>query len=591
MDCHNQGPEVEVGKDTLKFLLMGNPNVGKSVVFSKLTGVQVLAANYTGTTVGYTKGKVGNFNRDAVLIDVPGTYSLEATSEAEEVAIRFVEEGADAILCVLDATNLERNLNFAFQLKKYNLPMMFILNLIDVAENQGIHIDVEALAKELNAPVIPTVAVRNIGIREVLEVMKSVEKRDEDREVVPEDTPWDDEEFRWAEIGRIIGRTQKIDDREPSFIEKLGYRTMEPWPGIPIALLILALSLGLVIGGGKAIRGALLLPVLDNFYVPFMTGLVGNYIAEGSTLFNVLVGDYGVLIKAIEWPFFLILPYVSLFYIVLSILEDSGYLPRIGVLLDGILRKIGVQGGSIVPFIMGYGCAIPAILGSKAATTHKERVIISSLVSLAVPCTAQTAAFFVLLGDRSIFLPIALYGISLVAIVIGGMVLNRLIPGKVDPMLLEIPNLLKPDWKTILKKIRIRVKQFMVEAEIPMVFGILFAAIVAETGFIFVITDFLSPLITGWLGLPQEAGLALMLGVVRRELAVLPLIEMDLTTLQVFVGAVVALFYLPCLSVLAILIKEFKLKTGLAIAGSTIVAAFLIGGVINQIGTLFNAIF
>lgn len=582
MDCHNNSPEVQVGKDTLKFLLMGNPNVGKSVVFSKLTGVEVLAANYTGTTVGYTKGKIRNLQKEGILIDVPGTYGLEATSEAEEVAVNFVKEGADAIICVLDATNLERNLNFALQLKKFDMPMIFVLNLVDVAEQQGVIIDEKVLAQELDAPVIPTVAVRNIGLRDLLRTMNKIEKRQKEVCYTAEKELLEEEETRWKEIGRIVEKVQVLEEREPSFIEKLGYASMQPWPGIPLAILVLMLVLGVVVGGGKAIRGVLLLPFVYNVYEPAMTAFIGGFITEGTVLYNVLVGDYGVLIKIIEWPFALILPYITLFYISLSILEDSGYLPRIGVLMDGALRKIGVQGGSIVPFIMGYGCAIPAILGSKAATTHKERVIIASLVSLAVPCTAQTAAFFVLLGDESPWMLIGIYGLSILAMILGGTVLNRMLPGKVDPMLLEIPNLLKPDFKTVGHKVKLRIKHYLVEAQVPMALGILFAAIIAETGLIHGISDFLSPVITGWLGLPGEAGLALMLGIVRRELAVLPLLDMNLTSLQIFTGATVALFYLPCLSVLAILIKEFKLKTGMLIAGSTLVGAFLIGGVINQ---------
>ncbi|WP_371723433.1 FeoB small GTPase domain-containing protein [Isachenkonia alkalipeptolytica] len=582
MDCHNKSPEVEVGKDTLKFLLMGNPNVGKSVVFSKLTGVEVLAANYTGTTVGYTKGKVRDLKQDGILIDVPGTYGLEATSEAEEVAVNFVKEGADAIICVLDATNLERNLNFALQLKKFDIPMIFVLNLVDVAEQQGVIIDAQALEEELEAPVIPTIAVRNVGLRDLLSAMGNVEKRQKEVCYTAEKELVEEEETRWKEIGRIVEKVQTLEEREPSLTEKLGYASMQPWPGIPLAILVLALVLGFVVGGGKAIRGALLLPFVYNIYEPAMTAFIGGFITEGTVVYNVLVGDYGVLIKIIEWPFALVLPYITLFYIALSTLEDSGYLPRIGVLMDGALRKIGVQGGSIVPFIMGYGCAIPAILGSKAATTHKERVIVASLVSLAVPCTAQTAAFFVLLGDESPWMLVGVYGLSILAMILGGAVLNRMLPGKVDPMLLEIPNLLKPDVKTVLQKIKIRVKHYLVEAQIPMALGILFAAIIAETGLIHGISDFLSPVVTGWLGLPGEAGLALMLGIVRRELAVLPLLDMSLSSLQIFTGATVALFYLPCLSVLAILIKEFKLKTGLAIAATTLIGAFLIGGVINQ---------
>ena len=259
-------------------------------------------------------------------------------------------------------------------------------------------------------------------------------------------------------------------------------------------------------------------------------------------MYNILVGEYGVLIKGIEWPFALVLPYVFLFYVALSFLEDSGYLPRLGVLVDGILKRIGLNGGNIIPIIMGYGCAVPAILGSRAATTKKERIIIASIVSLSVPCVAQTGAFISLLGEQSVLALIAVYLISFFAMFISGVIAKKLIPGKSDPILLEIPNLLMPDVKALLKKISIRTKHFMIEAEIPMVLAIAFAALVVETGALNAAARFIEPFVGGWLGLPKEATLGLILGVLRRELAVLPLLELDLSTMQLLVAQLWSLF-------------------------------------------------
>ncbi|KAB3534057.1 ferrous iron transporter B [Alkaliphilus pronyensis] len=565
---------------------MGNPNVGKSVVFSKLTGMDVIASNYTGTAVTFTKGNIKFQGNEGVLIDVPGTYSLEATSLAEEVAVNMLQnENADVIICVLDATNLERNLNFALQLQQYNTPIVFALNLTDVAARQGIKIDIDKLSKELGAPVVPTVAIRNIGLRDIL---KEAWKLSEEKSIEYNGVP-DNQDERWQRVGRIIENVQQVEHRHPTFLEKLGDALMTPLAGIPAAILVLILSLGVVVGGGKAIRSLLLLPILNGYYVPFITNLVSGFVSDG-LIYNVLVGEYGMLIKGIEWPFALILPYVFLFYIVLSFLEDSGYLPRLAVLVDGVLQRIGIQGGNIVPMIMGYGCAVPAILGTRAATTLKERIIVASVVSLAVPCVAQTGAFIALLGDRSVFVLLLVYFISLLGIFIGGMVLNKMLPGKTDPILLEIPNLLMPDRQSYIKKILIRTKHFMVEAEIPMLLGVGFAALVAETGALNVVGTYIEPIIEGWLGLPREATIGLILGIIRRELAVLPLLELDLTTLQLLVASVVALFYLPCLSVLGVLIKEFKVSTALIIGGSTFVAAFLLGGFINQVGSLIASL-
>ncbi|OPJ55826.1 ferrous iron transporter B [Alkalithermobacter paradoxus] len=578
MDCQkdrkNKKASLECDK---KILLMGNPNVGKSVVFSKLTGMEVITANYAGTTVSYTQGMLKHKDDKAALIDVPGIYSLEATSKAEEVAIEMLDKGPDAIICVLDATNLERNLNLALHLREYNIPTVYALNLTDVAKRQGIQIDVKKLEDLLEAPVVETVAVKNIGLKELIEKSLNISK--ENVKIYNERLS---KEERWDKAQKLAQKVQMRVEHTPSLLEKLGDLTIQPFPGIPIAFLVLAISLAIVVGGGKALRAAVLLPLVNGVIVPFITSIVSRFVEPGM-LYNVLVGEFGVLVKGIEWPFALILPYVLLFYVVLSFLEDSGYLPRLGVLVDGMLRKLGLPGGNIVPFIMGYGCAVPAILGTRASTSYKERLILTSLISLAVPCTAQTGAFFSLLGDRSIFALIFVYMISFVAIVITGVALNKILPGKSDPLLLEIPNLLMPNKDALMQKIWIRFKHFLFDAEVPMMIGIVLAALIAETGFLNVIGTAMQPLVEGWLGLPKEASLALLLGIIRRELAVMPLLDMNLTTPQVIVGSVVALFYLPCLSAFAILIKEFKIKTAVVIAASTVFIALLFGGIVNNI--------
>lgn len=584
MDCHYPIEELPtLEPEQIRILLMGNPNVGKSVIFSKLTGMDVLTANYTGTTVSFTHGKVQSKGRQGILIDVPGTYSLEEiTSPAEEVAANMMLEGANIVICVLDATNLERNLNLALQVQERGIPVVFALNLSDVAQQQGVFIDAEALAAELGAPVITTVATRNVGLRDLLDQAWEA--------AAP--TPVHGKENgmplqrRWQRVGEIAEKVQRLEHRHPSFWERMGDLTMRPFPGLPIAAAVLLAVLGLVVGGGKALRAVLLLPLVNDLYAPWISGLVSSFVGEG-IIRNVLIGEYGMLIKGIEWPFALVLPYVFLFYIALSLLEDTGYMPRLGVLVDGALRRIGIQGGNIVPFIMGYGCAVPAILGTRAATSPKERKMVTVLVCLAVPCAAQTGAFISLLGSESAIVLVSVYLFSFVTLLLAGLVMNKVLPGKIDPMLLEIPNLLRPSGDALAKKIWLRTKNFMIEAEVPMLLGIGFAALVAETGALDYISHYIAPLTTGWLGLPTEASLGLMLGIIRRELGVLPLLEMDLNTLQLFVGSIIALFYVPCLSVFGVIIKEFSLKMAVGIGVFTIFMAFFIAGLVNQIGQLF----
>ena len=595
MDCSTQH---ELSPDSkYKLLLMGNPNVGKSVIFSKLTGMNALAANYPGTTVTYTMGTVRNKGETATLIDVPGTYSLDVTSEAEKIAQDFLNQGADAIIFVLDSTNLERNLNLALQVLEYKIPTVFVLNMLDVAERKGIDIDVNLLEEILGAPVIPQVAILGQGLNQLIATSWKVTKENNQETI-----KFDKDADKWAIASEITSKVQKR--KAPSltrgFMENLDDLTVKPWPGLPITIGLLLIAMGFVVGGGKALRAVVLLPIFNGYFVPVMEYLVNGLInfsfiqntigslIDINIIQNILVGEFGVLIKGVEWPITLVLPYVFLFYIVLSFLEDSGLMPRLGILVDGIMKKMGLQGGNLIPIFLGYGCAVPAILGTRASTSMKERKIIATIVALSVPCISQTGAFIALLGNHSFLLVILMILMSFAVMFITGSILAKILPGKIDPIILEVPNLLKPNGKTLVRKVWFRIKNFMVEAELPMILAILFAAVVYEFGLLNSLGEIMKPLVVTWLGLPQEASLLLILGIIRRELAVLPMMEMGLSTAQLMVGATVAMFYMPCIAVFGVLAKEFKLKFALSIALLTTTVAFLLGGLLNHSINIVN---
>jgi ferrous iron transport protein B len=582
MSCHEISKKIDPDAK-YKILLMGNPNVGKSVVFSKYTGIEAITANYPGTTVSYSVGNIFHDNTKAALIDVPGTYSLEVTSEAEEIAREMLDSGADSIIAVLDATNLERNLNLALEILEYNIPTVFLLNMVDVAERKGITVDVKELRNLLGAPVIPGIAVLGRGLNRLIEnTYRSIDQKPQYPKLTQAE--------KWEKAKEIAKSVQKKEDisenRTKNFWEKLDDLTVSPWPGLPIAIGIMVSAMGLIVGGGKAIRSVLLLPLFNGYYVPFMEGLVSRFVEPG-LLYNILVGELGFLIKGIEWPIALVLPYVFFFYIVLSFLEDSGFMPRLGILVDGLMQKIGLQGGSIIPIFLGYGCAVPAILGTRAATSEKERKIISTIVPLAVPCVSQLGALIVLLGDYSFTLVLAVLVISFLVMIIAGKILDKVIPGKVNPIIIEVPNLLQPNLQALLRKVRMRLKHFILEAELPMILAIGFAALMFETGALIRFGEIISPLVVNWLGLPQEASIVLILGIVRRELAVLPLMDMGLGIQQLMVGASVAMFYMPCVAVFGVLAKEFSFRFALKIAFLTTSVALLIGGIVNQVFNLF----
>jgi len=581
--CHTLQEDTHVLETKNKILLMGNPNVGKSVFFTELTGIHAISSNYAGTTVSYMEGELVLGDDTYTLIDVPGVYSMTASSEAEAVAINFMKSGATALICVLDASNLERNLRLGLELQKYNIPMVYALNLMDVARRHGIEIDVKLLEKELGWPVIPTVIVKKQGLDELKAALRAVidnAKTGASHSTKPMDY---DSRARAKEITRKV---RKHNNATLSRLDRIGINMMKPFPGIPIAVLIMLLSIGIIVGAGKALRAVILLPLINQLIVPFFRSLFTSFIPEGMLL-NILVGEYGIFVISFEWILALILPYVFLFYVVFSFLEDSGYLPRVSVLFDNIMRKLGVQGGSLISIMMGYGCAVPAIIGSRTASSRKERLIISTAVCFAVPCISQTGALLSLLGSYSMWLVAAMILLSLLVLIIVTSITSRLIKGTVEPLIIEVPNLLIPEPKAYFRKLLIRMKHFVYDAELPMLLSIVIASLLKETGLLDIIAVYAEPIVSKWLGLPSEAVIALILGIVRREMSVAPLMALNLTPLQAVVGATVGLLYLPCLSVFGILTKEFNVRVALIISTTTVARALFLGGLINQIAHLF----
>ena len=578
---------------------MGPPNVGKSVIFNHLTGLNVSCANYAGTTVEFVAGRTHLNGREIFLVDVPGTYTLNATNQAEQVAVDMLrgrhkpgtqstcshcrEEsdvcaedlsaGPAAVICVVDANNLESSLYLLFQVLSFGLPTVVALNRVDLALDKNIRINWEQLSRHLGVPIVPMVAVEKKGVDQLKkEIRKLLEQPFKIRLDWEQDKHWAMAEKLSREA--ISGGESQGGSRRRHWGEKL----VHPWPGLPLAVIILALSFALVIGIGMQLRQLILLPVFRGMLIPQIVAGVQAIVPQG-IIQNIMIGEYGFLVKGIEWPFTLVMPYVLSFYTVMAALEDSGYLPRLGVLLDGLLNRIGLQGSSIIPLLLGYGCGIPGILATRALATGKERIIIATMICMAVPCISQTGAFIAMLAERSVSVVAAVFGLSFAALIIVGLLMDKVLKGPRPLTIMEIPDLLPPRGSVLLKKIWIRLKRYITDGALPMVVAVGIAAVLYETGIMAAAGRFLSPLVEHWLRLPQEASVPLILGIMRRELAVLPLIEMDLTTLQLFVGATVGLFYVPCIAIVAILAREFNIRTALFMLLATSATAFIIGGI------------
>ena len=594
-DCHQSGQEVEELESSI--LLIGPPNVGKSVIFNYFTGLDVGMANYPGTTVEFSVGEIDIGKDETVarhqLIDVPGTYTLEATNAAEQVAVDMLSRRPAAVVCVLDAQNMESSLYLLLQLLEHEIPTVVAVNRTDLLANEGMAVDVDYLSSKLGLPVVETVAVEQRGLETVrTELSRLVEEQAQPRPHFSSEKISDtNSHSRWEKAENLARSAYyRAGEDQTEAKESWDQLLVSPATGFPIALLVLTLIFGLVVGLGLGLRRFLLSPLFEHFVIPLIELGVTSIIPPGLWR-SILIGEYGFLVKGLEWPFALVMPYVLSFYLGLTMLEDSGYMPRLGVLLDGILNKIGLSGGNIIPLLLGYGCAIPGILAARAMANRKERLTIAVMISLAVPCIAQTGAFISLLAEASIWLIPLVFLFSFAVLVLAGIILDLLISGDWTPTVLEIPELLLPRPGVIAKKIWLHFKHFLVDGAVPMVIGVGLAALLYETGAMEIMAYYMRPLVDGWLGLPEEAATPLLLGIMRRELTVLPLLDMELSFLQLFVGSVVGLFYVPCIAVIATLAKEYGIRVAAAILLLTTTTAFVGGGLILRAGWLLAAMF
>ncbi|MCK4233096.1 ferrous iron transporter B [candidate division WOR-3 bacterium] len=565
-----------------KILLMGNPNVGKSVIFSRLTGVQVIASNYPGTTVEFTKGYMRLGDEKVEIIDVPGTYSLEPTSRAEEVAVEMLKEG-DIIIDVVDATNLERNLNLTLQLLKTNKPIIVALNIIDEAKHTGISIDIEKLEEILGVPVVPTCAITAEGIKKLVSRINDAKKGEYDYE----------EEERWHEIGNIIGSVQKITHRHHRFIERLGDASIKPGTGIPIALILLFALFWIIRFIGENLIAYVFEPIFEKLWAPLMMKL-SQIMGSGGFLHDILIGklvdgeidfmeSFGVLTTGLFVPFAAVLPYVFAFYFVLSFLEDSGYLPRLGVLVDNVMHRLGLHGLSIIPMMLGLGCNVPGAMATRILETRRERFIGMTLMAIAVPCMAQLAMIVGLVGRSGVSGLMLVFGTLFIVWLSLGIIMNLFLKGESPEIFTEIPAYRIPYFGALFKKLWMRVKGFLKEAVPFVILGVLIVNILYALHIIDFIARITAPIVMKVFGLPSEAIAALVVGFLRKDVAVGMLVPLNLSLKQLVIASVVLAMYFPCVATFAVMVRELGIKDMLKSVLIMIIATLIVGGILNLI--------
>jgi len=560
-----------------KILLIGNPNVGKSAIFSHLTGIDIITANYPGTTVEFTKGYLKFENEKYEVIDVPGNYTLDAASKAEEVAIDLLKEG-DILINVVDSTNLERNLNLTLQLLPKKIPMMLVLNFWDETKHTGISIDEKKLEEILGIPVIPTCAVTGEGLCKIVSNLNNAKISNFSY----------DQNEKWHIIGNIIESVQKIYHRHHTFLERLSDITIKPLTGIPAAIIIIALTFFIVRFIGEGLINYLLDPLFNNFYYPAIINLVKNIKPEFFS--KLLIGttpevmeSFGVLTTGIYVPFIIVLPYIFSFYIVLGFLEDFGYLPRLAVLLDNIFHHLGLHGYSAIPIILGLGCKVPAILSTRILESKREKIITTVLILISAPCMPQTAMILSLGIAYGIKVVALIFLIILLIAVITSFMLNKIMKGEAPELFTEIPPYRIPTFSVLSKKLWMRLKDFSKEAAPLIIFGIFLINILD----ILNITNFLAAKIgkpiVYFLGLPKEIVSVIILGFLRKDVSIAMLAPFALSAKQFIVASIFMVLYLPCIASFFILIKEMGLKLTLAIVFTIFTIAFFSASFLNFI--------
>lgn len=563
-----------------KILLIGNPNVGKSVIFSRLTGVQVIASNYPGTTVEYTKGYMILDGEKLEVIDVPGTYSLEPSSKAEEVAVELMEEG-DIIINIVDATNLERNLNLTLQLLQRKKPVIIALNIYDEACHTGISIDVEKLEELLGVPVVPTCGVTAEGIKTFVSRLF---------EAKPGKYEFKD---RWQEVGKIIKKVQNISYRHHRFTEILGDLTIKPGTGIPIALVLMFAIFWVIRFIGENLIAFVFEPIFEKLWTPLMMKL-SHLLGSGGFFHDIIIGklvdggieymeSFGLLTTGLFVPFAAVLPYVIAFYFVLSFLEDSGYLPRLGVLVDNIMHKMGLHGLSIVPMLLGLGCNVPGAMATRVLDTRRERFIAMTMMAVAVPCMAQIAMIVGLIGKEGVTGLFLVFGTLFVVWLILGAIMNLFIKGESPEIFTEIPPYRMPYFTGLFKKLWMRMKLFLKEAIPYVMLGVVVVNILYTLHVIDFIARVTAPVVTTIFGLPGESVASMVVGFLRKDVAVGMLVPLGLTLKQLVIASVILAMYFPCVATFTVMVKELGVKDMIKSVIIMIIATTIVGGLLNLI--------
>ncbi|NLZ30813.1 MAG: ferrous iron transport protein B [Methanomicrobiales archaeon] len=614
----------------MRFALIGNPSVGKSLIFNQLTGLGVEVSNYPGTTVELQKGNTC-FQREMIeIVDLPGIYSLEGDSEEESLVRRYLDlQETDVVIVVANATRLERNLYLLLQVAEYGLPMVVVLNMVDEAAKLGLEIDPGPLRDLLGTEVILTAASLGKNIDQIIPAALAATRPSK------VEIPYDDhieaairslgkmfETDRRAGIQALQGfgdnpdlldaaRTiaDEIESRRRmtaaqivaanrhNYARELAGLTIRreatppgtdldsiltrTIPGIPILIGILVGMLLIVFVAGSFLED-LIVDLFEIFVLqPFIAlGLPPLVETLGTAIILALQAGLGIAF-----------PFVFLFYIAISILEDSGYMTRAAFLADNAMHRVGMHGGAVIPLTLAFGCNVPAIMSVRLLRSRRERIIASFLVTM-VPCSARTV---IIAGIVASFVGIgaafSVYAIVFALIILTGLVLSRVTPGEQFGMIMEMASLRRPDPKLVARKAWVRLSEFLFIAMPLLLVGSVVIGLLEFFGVMAIFEGMAGPYTMTLLGLPGYSATARVFGILRKEMAFETLAILAgtadlgavLTSLQLYIFSIVTVLFIPCLATITVLLREVGSRITLAITIYTISLGLFIGALIYRL--------
>ena len=573
-------PLLRLRAHPLRIALVGNPNVGKSVIFGRLTGRYVTVSNYPGTTVAVTRGRAQVGAEVCDIIDTPGVNAIEGPlSEDEKVTRDLLQSGSvELVVQVADARNLRRALMLTSQLADFKLPMILVLNMIDEARARGVDVDAEGLAEHLGIPVIEAVAPEGRGLAELRDALAAPARPHAARDESMSHVQWADETARsFRRVGKVsLGRFQ----------EWLGRAVREPLTGLPLLLLVLYATY-LVVGvfGAQTLVELLEEDLFGRYLNPWATAAAAHIPFAFAR--DLLVGEYGLITMGLTYAIAIVLPVVTTFFLVFGFLEDSGYIPRLAIFSDRLFRAMGLNGKAVLPMVLGLGCDTMATMTTRILATPKERLIAILLLALGVPCSAQLATIMGILGGISFAAVVTLFGVVLTQMILVGFLAARVLTGERSDFILELPPMRMPRLRNLLTKTLLRVRWYLGEAVPLFLIGTALLFVLDRLGALDALAAAARPLVAGVLGLPPKAAEVFVMGFLRRDYGAAGLFLMArdgaLTHVQAVVALTVMTLFVPCVANFLMIVKERGLKIGLSILALVTTIAVGTGALLNAV--------